>query len=66
MAGELELIKAMSVLTVQHGDVVVMKADRVFTLEQRTYVEEFFSSKLGVPVVLLDNGVDIGVIRQAA
>lgn len=66
MAGELELIEAMSVLTIQPGDVIVLKSLMRFSYEQRQQVEEYFSEKVGAPVMLLDNGVDIGVLRQAA
>lgn len=62
----IDFIEAMSVLHVEPGDTVVLKTHISVTFEQRALIEEAVSKKLGCPVLLLDSGLDIGVLRQAA
>ena len=66
MAPDIEFIEAMQVLSLQSGDTVVLKTDHSLTREQMVMIETMFSDRLGVPVMVLTGGLDIGVLRQAA
>lgn len=66
MATELELIEAMAVLQVQPGDVVVLKTPISLTNEQAYRIRELVSSIVKTEVLILTDGLEIGVLRQAA
>jgi hypothetical protein len=66
MADELELIEAMSVLTIQRGDVIVIKVRGHLPAEG--YVRIRAAVKNVLPdneVMVLPEGSDIGIIRNA-
>ena len=67
MADETELLKAMSVLHLEPGDTLVLNVARQLSSDQaaalRTYVSHLLPN---VPVLLLDDGIQVGVLRQAA
>ena len=59
-------LEAMSVLRFEPGDTIILKCLHRVTVEQRKVIEELVSERLGAPVMLLDDGVEIGVLRPAA
>jgi lipopolysaccharide export system protein LptA len=66
-ADGLELIQAMSVLTVEPGDVVVLKAPIRLTAEQADNIRRTAKAVIkGAEVLVLSDGLDIGVLRSAA
>jgi hypothetical protein len=66
MADKIDFIEAMSVLTMEPGDTLVLKADRQLTGEMVSWIRGHIAETLpGVPVLVLDGGFDIGVLRQA-
>ena len=65
MADELEFIQSMSVLSMQPGDIVVLKTDRVLSRDQMDIIQNHFQSKIhGHEVIVLSGGLDIGVLRN--
>ena len=66
MTEEFIPVEAMTVLSVQPGDMVALKiADRL-TADQRAQVQDYFQRVIGCPIIVLDNGIEIGVLRPVA
>jgi Mg2+/citrate symporter len=65
MAEELSMIEAMSVLEVRPGDIVVLKTPIRLTLEQSNRIKEAAEKALGMKVIVLQDGLDIGVLRDS-
>ena len=67
MARDLDMIEAMQVLHMKPGDTLVLKTHLTLSYSQRVAVSEAITAIVGdVPVLVLDNGADIGILRQAA
>jgi hypothetical protein len=67
---ELILIESMKVLEIKDNDIVVLKTNEQFSNDAidkiKTYTLKYFEQRglKGIECMVLDNGMDIGVIRQ--
>jgi carbamoylphosphate synthase small subunit len=67
MADALTMIKDMSVLSLQPGDIIVVKTQHSLTREKTVALEAIFNAiLLGHQTLVLSHGADIGVLRKAA
>lgn len=59
-------LKDMQILKVQPGDLVILRYDGILSYEDTAYIKSRLEGDLpdGVKVVILEEGMDIGVIRQ--
>ena len=65
--GEPEFIEAMQVLQLQPGDTLVIKTGRILPLDAHEQIRTHVTAIVGdVPVLILDKGMDVGALRQAA
>lgn len=68
---EVELIKAMQVLEIKTGDVVILKTDIVLSSEavarlNQAVREHLHAIERNITVFVLEEGMDIGVLRWSA
>jgi hypothetical protein len=62
-----DFIEAMQVLTLEPGDTLVIKTKLVLQRSHHEAVQQYIKELVGdVPVLILDNGMDIGILRRAA
>lgn len=62
-----EFLQEMQVLHLEPGDALIFKCRQPLSEEVRRRLVEFIHSKIGeVPVIILDDGQEIGVLRQSA
>lgn len=67
MADTPELIQALGILSVEPGDVVVIKSPRMLSQEQSArIIGEAKRVITDNEVVILDGGLDIEILRKAA
>jgi len=63
----IDLIQAMQVLTLEPGDVLILRTSVVLQPHQRDAVREHIAQIVGdVPIMVLDSGLDLGVLRKTA
>jgi hypothetical protein len=64
---KLDMIQAMQVLDLEPGDTLVIKTHLVLSTEQNARLRQHVIAIVGdVPVLVLDNGTDVGILRRAA
>jgi hypothetical protein len=67
MADSVDLIQSLSVLSLQPGDIVVLKCQQHLSRDAVDHLREVLKPKLGDhEVMILDGGLDIGVLRKEA
>ena len=66
MAEALDFIEAMTVLTLQPGDKLVLKTRRLLPSETIDAIRAHVAQILpGVPVLILEPGMDVAALRSA-
>lgn len=62
---ELVMLKSLSVLRLEPGDVLVFKVDRRLSPSTYTYIHEIVEEVWpGTKAIVLEAGMDVGVVRR--